>query len=589
MTEETPSVPRTRTHTCGELRPGDVGADVVLMGWVHRIRDLGGLTFLDVRDRHGITQVVARGGGEVLARVKQVRPEYVVAVAGPVERRSEETLNPKIATGEVEVEARSLVVLSEARTPPFRIDEETPVSEEVRLRYRYLDLRRARMRDNLGLRHRITMAVRNRLDADGFWEIETPLLTKSTPEGARDYLVPSRLHAGEFYALPQSPQIFKQILMVSGMDRYFQIVKCFRDEDLRADRQPEFTQIDVEMSFVDQEAVFAAVERLMQAVFRVVDKDVPAPFPRLTWDEAMTRYGSDKPDLRFEMPVRDVSEAFRGGRFKVFRELLAGGGSVRALVVPNAGRQARAQIDNLVDEALEMGAKGLVWVRRSPEGVVQSSILKAAGEEALARVIETVEAGRDDLILIAGGEGHEASVLLGRFRLRLAQREGLIDESRTTLAWVVDFPLLEWSETERRLVSMHHPFTSPRPEDVERLEEDPAAVRARAYDLVLNGAEIGGGSIRIHQADLQARIFRLLKIGDEEAKARFGFFLDALRYGAPPHGGIALGLDRIVALVAGEPSIRDVMAFPKTSAAVDPMAGSPSTVDRRQLRELHLA
>ena len=589
MTEETPSVPRTRTHTCGELRPGDVGADVVLMGWVHRIRDLGGLTFLDVRDRHGITQVVARGGGEVLARVKQVRPEYVVAVAGPVERRSEETLNPKIATGEVEVEARSLVVLSEARTPPFRIDEETPVSEEVRLRYRYLDLRRARMRDNLGLRHRITMAVRNRLDADGFWEIETPLLTKSTPEGARDYLVPSRLHAGEFYALPQSPQIFKQILMVSGMDRYFQIVKCFRDEDLRADRQPEFTQIDVEMSFVDQEAVFAAVERLMQAVFRVVDKDVPAPFPRLTWDEAMTRYGSDKPDLRFEMPVRDVSEAFRGGRFKVFRELLAGGGSVRALVVPNAGRQARAQIDNLVDEALEMGAKGLVWVRRSPEGAVQSSILKAAGEEALARVIETVEAGRDDLILIAGGEGHEASVLLGRFRLRLAQREGLIDESRTTLAWVVDFPLLEWSETERRLVSMHHPFTSPRPEDVERLEEDPAAVRARAYDLVLNGAEIGGGSIRIHQADLQARVFRLLKIGDEEAKARFGFFLDALRYGAPPHGGIALGLDRIVALVAGEPSIRDVMAFPKTAAAVDPMAGSPSTVDRRQLRELHLA
>ena len=588
MTEETLSVPPARTHTCGELRPGDVGADVVLMGWVHRIRDLGGLTFLDVRDRHGVTQVVARGGGEVLARVKQVRPEYVVAVAGPVERRSEETLNPKIATGEVEVEARSLVVLSEARTPPFRIDEETPVSEEVRLRHRYLDLRRARMRENLGLRHRVTMAVRNRLDADGFWEIETPLLTKSTPEGARDYLVPSRLHAGEFYALPQSPQIFKQLLMVSGMDRYFQIVKCFRDEDLRADRQPEFTQIDLEMSFVDQEAVFASVERLMQAVFRVVDKDVPAPFPRLTWDEAMTRYGSDKPDLRFGMPVRDVSEAFRGGRFKVFRELLDGGGSVRALVVPDAGRQARARIDNLVDEALALGAKGLVWVRRSPEGAVQSSILKAAGEEALARVIETAGAGRDDLILIAGGEGHEASVLLGRFRLRLAQREGLIDESRTALAWIVDFPLLEWSETERRLVSMHHPFTAPRPEDVERLEEDPAAVRARAYDLVLNGAEIGGGSIRIHQADLQARVFRLLKIGDEEAKARFGFFLDALRYGTPPHGGIALGLDRIVALVAGEPSIRDVMAFPKTAAAVDLMAGSPSTVDRRQLRELHL-
>ena len=586
VTEETRSVPRT--HTCGELRPGDVGTDVVLMGWVHKIRDLGGLTFLDLRDRYGITQVVARDGSDVLTRVKQLRPEYVIAVAGPVERRSEETLNPKIATGEVEVEARRLTVLSEARTPPFQIDEETPVSEELRLRYRYLDLRRARMRENVGLRHRITMAVRNALDAGGFWEIETPMLTKSTPEGARDYLVPSRLRAGEFYALPQSPQIFKQILMIAGMDRYFQIVKCFRDEDLRADRQPEFTQIDVEMSFADEEAVFTAVERLMQAVFRVVGKEVPAPFPRLTWDEAMTRYGSDKPDLRFEMPIRDVSGVFRDGRFQVFRALVAGGGSVRALVVPGAGRQARAQIDNLVDEALALGGKGLVWVRQSPEGAVQSSILKAAGAEALAQVIETVGAGRDDLTLIAGGRDHEASVLLGQFRLRLAQRAGLIDEQQTALNWVVDFPLLEWSATEQRLVSMHHPFTAPRPEDVGRLEADPAAVRARAYDLVLNGAEIGGGSIRIHQADLQARVFRLLKIGDEEAQARFGFFLDALQYGTPPHGGIALGLDRIVALVAGEPSIRDVMAFPKTAAAVDLMAGSPSTVDRRQLRELHL-
>ena len=588
MTDETPSAPCTRTHTCGELRPSDVGSGVVLMGWVHKIRDLGGLLFIDLRDRHGITQVVAREGSEVIALAKQVRPEYVVAVAGPVERRSAETLNPKIATGEVEVEARRLTVLSEARTPPFQIDEQTPVSEEVRLRYRYLDLRRARMRENIGLRHRVTMAVRNSLDAAGFWEIETPLLAKSTPEGARDYLVPSRLHAGEFYALPQSPQIFKQILMISGMDRYFQIVKCFRDEDLRADRQPEFTQIDIEMSFVDQEVVFAAVERLMQAVFRVVGKDVPASFPRLRYDDAMARYGSDKPDLRFEMAIRDASEPFRGGRFKVFRELVAGDGSVRALVVPGAGRRSRAQIDNLVDEALALGAKGLVWVRQSPEGAIQSSILKAAGEEALAQVVEVVGAGRDDLTLLAAGHGHEASILLGQLRLRLAQREGLIDESRTSLSWVVDFPLLEWSETEQRLVSMHHPFTSPRPEDLDRLEDDPAAVRARAYDLVLNGSEIGGGSIRIHDAALQARIFRLLKISDEEAQARFGFFLDALRYGTPPHGGIALGLDRIVALVAGEASIRDVMAFPKTAAAVDLMAGSPATVGRRQLRELHL-
>ena len=577
-----------RTHTCGELRPSDVGADVVLMGWVHKVRDLGGVTFFDVRDRYGITQVVARDGSEVVAAAKRLRAECVVAVAGPVERRSEETLNRKLATGEVEVAARAVTVLSAARTPPFRIDEETPVSEEVRLRYRYLDLRRARMRANIGLRHRVTMAVRTSLDAEGFWEIETPLLTKSTPEGARDYLVPSRLHAGAFYALPQSPQIFKQILMISGMDRYFQIARCFRDEDLRADRQPEFTQIDVEMAFATEDLVFGAVERLMQAVFRQVGKQVPAPFPRLSYADAMARYGVDKPDLRFDMPVRDVSDVFRDGAFKVFREIVAGGGSVRALVAPGAGRQARAQIDNLVDEAIALGAKGLVWVRRGPGGEIQSSILKAAGKEALARVVEAAAAGPDDLTLLAAGRGHEASVLLGQLRVRLAQRAGLIDDDAVALNWIVDFPLLEWSAAEQRLTSMHHPFTSPRPEDVDRLEDDPAGVRARAYDLVLNGNEIGGGSIRIHDAALQARIFRLLQIGDAEARARFGFFLDALGYGAPPHGGIALGLDRIVALLAGEASIRDVMAFPKTAGAVDLMAGSPSAVDRRQLRELHL-
>ena len=558
------------------------------MGWVHKIRDLGSLIFVDIRDRHGITQVVARDAGDMLARAKQLRSEFVIAVTGPVERRSEETLNPKLDTGEVEVAARAITVLNEARTPPFHIDEETPVSEEIRLRYRYLDLRRARMRSNIGLRHRITMAVRNNLDREGFWEIETPLLTKSTPEGARDYLVPSRLHPGEFYALPQSPQIFKQILMISGMDRYFQIVKCFRDEDLRADRQPEFTQIDIEMSFVNQDVIFGAVERLMQAVFREVGRDIPVPFQRVPYAEAMSRYGSDKPDVRCAMPIDDVSEVFADGTFKVFREVVAAGGSVRALVVPSAGRHARAQIDNLVDEAIALGAKGLVWIRQSPEGQIQSSILKAAGEESLTRVVQSVGAGGDDLTLLAAGTGYEASVLLGRLRLLLAKRESLIDESRTALVWVVDFPLMEWSETEQRHVSMHHPFTSPRAEDLDRLEDDPGSVLARAYDLVLNGNEIAGGSIRIHDAELQARIFRVLKITDEEAKARFGFFLDALQHGTPPHGGIALGLDRIVALLAGEPSIRDVMAFPKTAAAVDLMAGSPSTVDRRQLRELHL-
>ena len=558
------------------------------MGWVHKVRDLGGVIFIDIRDRYGLTQVVTRDDADMLEVAGRLRPECVVAVSGPVERRSDETLNPKIDTGEVEVAVRRITVLSTALTPPFQIDEETPVSEELRLRYRYLDLRRPRMRANIGLRHRITMAVRNSLDAAGFWEIETPMLTKSTPEGARDYLVPSRLQPGQFYALPQSPQIFKQILMVGGMDRYFQIVKCFRDEDLRADRQPEFTQIDIEMSFVDEELVFGAVERLMQAVFRQVGKDVSVPFPRLSYDEAMRRYGSDKPDLRFDMPVQDVSEAFRDGRFKVFRNIVAAGGAVSALVAPGAGRQARAQLDNLVDEAIALGAKGLVWVRQAPDGAIQSSILKAAGPEALAQVVDLAGAGPDDLTLLAAGQGYEASKLLGQLRLLLAQRGGLIDESRTALSWVVDFPLLEWSETEQRLVSMHHPFTSPRPEDAGRLEDDPAAVRARAYDLVLNGSEIGGGSIRIHDAELQARIFRLLRISDAEAKARFGFFLDALQYGTPPHGGIALGLDRIVALLAAEPSIRDVMAFPKTAGAVDLMSGSPSAVDRRQLRDLHL-
>ena len=583
-----PLLETTRTHTCGELRPGDVGIDVVLMGWVHKIRDLGSLIFLDVRDRYGITQVVAREGDEALLLVKRVRPEFVIAVTGPVERRSDDTLNPKLDTGEVEVAIRTLTVLSEAVTPPFQIDEETPVSEEVRLRYRYLDLRRARMRQNIGLRHRITMAVRNSLDADGFWEIETPFLTKSTPEGARDYLVPSRPHVGEFYALPQSPQIFKQILMISGMDRYFQIVKCFRDEDLRSDRQPEFTQIDMEMSFVDQDQVFKAVERLIQAVFRVVEQEIKTPFPRLTYADSMALYGTDKPDLRFDMLTQDVSGLFRDGSFKVFRDLVAAGGSVRALVVPGAGRQARAQIDNLVDEAIALGAKGLVWVRRSSEGTIQSSILKAAGEKALTKVVESVDAGVDDLTLLAGGTGYEASKLLGQLRVIIAKRNGMINESRKVLSWVTDFPLMEWSEAEQRLVSMHHPFTSPRLEDLHRLDDDPASVCAQAYDLVLNGVEIGGGSIRIHDAALQAKIFKLLRISDDDARKRFGFFLDALQHGTPPHGGIAFGLDRIVALLAGEPSIRDVMAFPKTAAAVDLMAGAPSSVDARQLRELHI-
>ena len=577
----------TRTHTCGELRTSHVGADVSLMGWVHKIRDLGGLLFIDVRDRYGITQVVARDA-DVLAVTKLLRPEFVIAVRGPVERRADETLNPKIATGEVEVAAREIRVLNEARTPPFQIDEEIPVSEEVRLRYRYLDLRRRRMRENIGLRHRVALAIRTCLDGEGFWEIETPILTKSTPEGARDYLVPSRVHPHKFFALPQSPQIFKQILMIAGMDRYFQIVRCFRDEDLRADRQPEFTQVDIEMSFPTRDVIFGVVERLMQAACRQSGREVAAPFRRMSYDEAISSYGSDKPDLRCEMAIQDVSEAFAESSFRVFRGVVAEGGVVRALVVPGAGRYARHKIDKLVDEAVDMGARGLVWIRRSPDGAVQSSILKAAGEATLSHVLDAVGAGPDELTLLAAGAGAEASGLLGQLRLTLARRDKLLDESQLEFLWVVDFPLLEWSETEHRYMSMHHPFTSPQEADLDRLESDPGTVRARAYDLVLNGSEVGGGSIRIHDQALQRRIFRLLKIGDAEATARFGFFLEALEHGTPPHGGIALGLDRIVALLAGESSIRDVMAFPKTAQAADLMTGAPSGVNRRQLKELHL-
>ena len=577
-----------RTHTCGELRPDHVGTDVTLMGWVHKIRDLGGVIFIDLRDRHGLTQVVARDDAEVLAVTKVLRPECVVAVHGLVERRSDDTLNRKIATGEVEVAVRELHLLSQARTPPFQVDVETPVSEEVRLRYRYVDLRRQRMRDNIGLRHRVSLAVRNHLDGEGFWEIETPVLTKSTPEGARDYLVPSRVHPNQFYALPQSPQIFKQILMISGMDRYFQIARCFRDEDLRSDRQPEFTQVDMEMSFVTTDQVFAVVERLMQRVCQEIGRDVAAPFQRLRYDDVIVRYGTDKPDLRCQMSIQDVSDVFADSSFRVFRGVVAEGGVVRALVVPGVGRQARHKLDQIVDEAIALGARGLVWIRRSPEGVVQSSILKAAGEATLAKTLKATGAGPDDLVLLAAGTSVEASGLLGQLRLAIAQRENLIDESAFEFLWVVDFPLFEWSETEGRHVSMHHPFTAPRLSDVDTLESDPAAARARAYDLVLNGSEIGGGSIRIHDKQLQGRIFRLLRISDAEALARFGFFLEALEHGTPPHGGIALGLDRIIALLADEPSIRDVIAFPKTATAIDLMSGSPSAVDKNQLKQLHL-
>jgi len=578
-----------RTHTCGALRESDVGHDAVLLGWVDRVRDLGSLIFIDVRDRFGTTQVVVREDEALRPVAKRLRPEFVVAVMGPVELRSADTVNSKLDTGTVEIAARKILVLNESDRPPFQITEDVAVSEDLRLKYRYLDLRGHRMQQNIVLRHRVTMSIRQFFDQHEFLEIETPMLTKSTPEGARDYLVPSRVHPGEFYALPQSPQIFKQILMIAGMDRYYQIARCFRDEDLRADRQPEFTQIDVEMSFATPEMVFGIIESLMQAVFTAAGHKPPeTPFRRISYAEAMTRYGTDKPDLRCEMPIEDISEVFADSSFGVFRDAIRSGGVVRALTVTGARGASRRELDDLVARAVALGATGLVWARLGTGGEVQSSILKAAGEETLRRALTVGKVGEADLLLMVSGDPIKASNLLGKLRLELAAKAKLLDPSRYEFAWVVNFPLLEWDDTDRRYVSMHHPFTAPVDEDVRKLEERPEAVRAKSYDLVLNGTEIGGGSTRIHDQTLQRKIFSLLNISEEEASLRFGFFLDALKFGTPPHSGIALGLDRLVALLAQENSIRDVIAFPKTTTAVDLMSDAPSDVDARQLKELSL-
>jgi aspartyl-tRNA synthetase len=577
-----------RTHTCGQLRPEDVGSDAVLLGWVHRVRDLGSLVFIDVRDRHGVTQVVARDNDALIAAAKRLRSEFVVAVQGTVENRTPETVNTKIATGAIEISAREIRLLNDAKTPPFPVADDADVAEETRLKYRYIDLRRPRMQRNMIMRHRATMAVRQYFDEHGFLEIETPMLTKSTPEGARDYLVPSRVHPGEFYALPQSPQIFKQILMISGLDRYFQIVKCFRDEDLRADRQPEFTQVDLEISFATEELVFATLEPLMERLMALIGQTAPRPFRRLAYAEAIAKYGSDKPDLRAGMEIGNLSDAFTASEFTVFRSAIAAGGDVRGFVVPGAAKYSRRELDEVVEQAKQLGASGLVWARRS-DAAVQSSALKAAGEDAIRRALDLAGAGPSDLVLMAAGPHEATSRMLGQLRLNVAKKENLLDPNSFAFLWVVDFPMFEWIEEEKRYEFMHHPFTAPLESDRHLLETDQGRARARAYDLVLNGSEIGGGSIRIHDQALQRLIFKLLGISDEEAKLRFGFFVDALEYGTPPHGGIALGLDRIAAILCGEPSIRDVIAFPKTAQAVDLMAGAPSPVSDRQLRELHLS
>ena len=577
-----------RTHTCGALRASDAGAPVVLLGWVHRVRDLGGVMFLDLRDRYGITQVVLREENSASGAWPRIRPEFVLEVHGRVERRAPESINPKIDTGEVELIASEIQVLNEARTPPFPINEDAQVAEETRLRYRYLDLRRPELQHNLVLRHKVALAARQYFDREGFLEIETPILTRSTPEGARDYLVPSRVHAGEFFALPQSPQIFKQILMIAGLDRYVQIVRCFRDEDLRADRQPEFTQIDVEVSFATEELIYGIVEGAVQAMWQAAGHEVSAPFPRLSYTDAMLRYGSDKPDLRPGLEISDLGQALAGSPATfLFQDDAGQPHVVRGFVVPGGGRYSDSERKELVEVAGRLFGGRLAWARLKDDGSVHTSA-KPVGDEFVRRAVEAAGGRTGDLLLFMAGPEGVVVPTMGALRLHVAKKENLLDPKDYRFVWVTEFPLFEWNGDERRWDSMHHPFTSPRAEDVPLLESAPAQARARAYDLALNGSEIAGGSIRIHMPAVQRQVFRLLGIGDEDAKARFGFFLDALEFGTPPHGGIAFGLDRILAILCGESSIREVIAFPKTAQAVDLMAGAPSAVDAKQLRELRI-
>jgi aspartyl-tRNA synthetase len=581
---------RRRTHYCGELRKDHTGQKVFLAGWVARRRDLGNLIFLDLRDHTGVVQVVvnAEMSPEAHDKAEQIRSEFVVGVEGEVVLRSPETANPQIATGEVEVKAQTLLLLNEAKTPPFPIEDETRTSEDTRLRYRYLDLRRARMQRNIRLRHQACLETREHMGGHGFIEIETPFMTRSTPEGARDYLVPSRVRQGHFYALPQSPQLFKQLLMIAGFDRYFQIVRCFRDEDLRADRQPEFTQIDVEMAFPTREELFAIIEGLMQKLLALVDVKVEVPFARLAYDTAMEKYGSDKPDLRFGLEWKRLE--LPDGKLNAVKGFQV----AKALRVPGAAAKiSRSQFDRYQETLKQLGAANAAYLTVTDAGV-QSRMSKALGDDGLQAIAAAVEAERGDLVVLLGAESDAAENIRGLgqasgwLRLELANKYELIKPGLWSFAWIVDFPMFDYDKNEKRYAAMHHPFTSPREEDLGKLESDPAGVKALAYDLVLNGSEIGGGSIRMHRPDIQKRVFRVLGLSDEKARERFGFFMDALEYGAPPHGGIALGVDRITALLAGESSIREVIAFPKTASATDLMCDAPATVDPEQLTELGL-
>ncbi len=579
-----------RTHTCGDLRASDAGNEVVLMGWAHSSRDHGGLIFIDLRDRYGLTQVVADPSysDEAHRLAARVRGEWVLALRGKVIARPEGMGNKNLDTGDIEVRITELEVLSEAKTPPFQIEDDSDASEAIRLEYRYLYLRRPSLQKNFFLRHKAAQTIRNFLADNNFVDIETPVLTRSTPEGARDYLVPSRVQKGAFFALPQSPQMFKQILMVSGFDRYYQIVKCFRDEDLRADRQPEFTQIDIECAFMNRDSFFELMEGLMAVIWKeTIGVDLSPPFERISYEDAIERYGTDRPDRRLGMEMATISDIAAASEFKVFKAAIEKGGVARAMAGPGMASASRKEIDAIISRAQELGAGGLAWVKRTENGY-ESNIAKFFAEGQLEQIGERIGAQVGDLVMMVADKAQVSASVLGQLRIEIGARLGLAEKSGKSFdfCWVLDFPLLEWDEEDKRFFALHHPFTAPVPEDIPLFDSDPGKIRALAYDLVLNGSEIGGGSQRIHQAQVQQKMFAALGMDEAEAERRFGFFMEALEYGTPPHGGIAFGLDRIVMLLTGSPSIRDVIAFPKTQRAVCLMTGAPATVETTQLREL---